>query len=314
MSFRKEPLLECKSDIDEYTKYCLGYPTHGEFKPFFFNKHRAPLNIEGMYGDESLFVICGGPSLKSINFDLLRTPGVMLMTINNNAVTLLNRKITPRFSVFCDEPDSFISQILLNPAIQKFTPFGNHGKPMWDNEKWCSMDKSLKKQNNITYFFRNEKFMEKRWYKEASINWGLAKEIGDMRSTMLAAIKISYVLGFRKVYLLGCDFDMKKENSYAFNENRSDSLVRTNNKNYKILNDDILPKLKSQGELLNFFVYNCNKDSKMTAYEYISLETAVKNATEKCGPTDVIETKGLYNVEYIEKLKLTREQAIQKNS
>lgn len=296
-------------DIEEFNDYGLACCKYNQYLPSLFNRFKASVNMEGLYARESLFLIGGGHSLNTINFELLKKPGVMAMTINNSAVSLLNHYVTPQFSIFCDLPDHYCRQILLNPAIIKFAPFNLHGKPLFDNEGWKPLNLRLRDINNVFYFFRNTKFNAQGWFKEATVNWGSSKESGeDMRSTLLAAIKTAYILGFRNIYLIGVDFKMSKKNPYSFNEGRNQHMLLTNNRNYQIMAEKYLPDIKKYGEKEKFYIFNTNKDSNLQVFDYISLEDAVIKSTSKLGAVEKIQTKGMY-LSYKQKTTLTREQA-----
>ena len=84
---------------------------------------------------------------------------------------------------------------------------------------------------------------------------------------MLAAIKILYVLGFRDIYLLGCDFKMTKEDKYAFEENRGEGAIRGNNRSYSIMTKRF-EAMKEHFTERGLSVYNCNKDSALEVFPY----------------------------------------------
>jgi hypothetical protein len=152
---------------------------------------------------------------------------------------------------------------------------------------------------SVFYFKRNLKFNVKKFLTEPTVNWGNSEkrvdEIGCKggRSVMLAAFKMMYYLGFRNIYLLGADFKMEKgKDNYAFPQNRTDNLIRGNNQTYQDLNKRfvaLLPEFYEKG----LKVYNCNKDSNLTSFPYMSYENAVKNATEPFNKT--IDTLGWYD-------------------
>lgn len=94
---------------------------------------------------------------------------------------------------------------------------------------------------------------------------------------LLAVLRISYLLGFRKVYLVGCDFHMDASSKYWFAEERTPSAIKNNQNSYRILTryfEQLAPHFASVG----FEVYNCTKDSKLTVYPSMSLEDAVAAA------------------------------------
>jgi hypothetical protein len=113
---------------------------------------------------------------------------------------------------------------------------------------------------------------------------------------MLAAIRILFLLGVRKVFLLGVDLDMTADKKYHFDQERSHGSIRGNNSTYKMLQDRFR-LLKPQLDSVGFEVYNCNPDSKLATFPHMSYDDAVKIARHPKFPLDVTteRTEGLYD-------------------
>jgi hypothetical protein len=130
---------------------------------------------------------------------------------------------------------------------------------------------------------------------EDSFNWGNSKQFGGKRSVMLIAMKMLYYLGIRKVFLLGCDFNMSADSTYHFKQERHASSVRGNNSTYEELCHRF-EQLKPIFDKLGYQVFNCNADSNLKVFPFVSFEDAIASVDF---PDVVSErTDGLYDREY----------------
>lgn len=282
---------------------------HTMAQPFFFKCNRTPANIEGSYMNMPLFLVSNGPSLLECNLELLKTPGIMTMSLNNGASTLLMKGITPDFWMCVDQPQRFVKQIWLNPRITKLIPYASFDKTLWDNEKWELMKIQPRQCPNVLGFMRNEKFHAGRFFTEESMNWGNHSKFGGGRTVLLPAIRAAHLLGFRKVYLLGVDLHMDAGKGYHFNEGRTKGAINGNNSTYQKLINDYLPGIKKSGEPIGFKIYNCNQNSAVKCFDYVPFTQAVEESVNLWGPVDKIQTDGMY-LEEKSKLGTTREAAI----
>jgi hypothetical protein len=159
---------------------------------------------------------------------------------------------------------------------------------------------------NVIGYRRNEKFVAERWLFESHIGWGNHKDFGGGRSVMLPALRILFLLGFRKVYLLGCDMRMTEQYAYHFDEQRSKGAVNCNMSTYDRLKSEYLPSLKPYFEAEGFNVYNCNPDSELKVFPYLPFEDAIKDATKNLGNIPNERVWGMYS-NNDENLKLKQE-------
>jgi len=274
--------------------------------PYFFTREGSQLNLVGMYRGGAAFLIAGGPSFNSVDKGKLARAPVFTMTLNNSC-----RTFRPNAGVIVDDPCRFIASLWLDPKIMKFVPMSAFEKPLWDNRTVISRDGSksfhFEPMNmkvgdcpNVVGYRRNEKFVAARFLYEDTINWGCHKDFGGGRSVMLAAMRILFLLGFRRVYLLGVDFDMSEDKKYHFQEGRTDAAVKGNMSTYSKM-------VKWFGELQphflaeNFIVRNCNPNSRLKAFPPIDFDEAVYEASHHVGDLDEERTDGMY-VKYEEKV------------
>lgn len=276
----------------------VGSCVQGEFKqhnPMFFTREMANLNLVGQYRGASAFLIASGPSFNKCDKSLLKKPGVWSMT-TNNAV----RSHRGQAACIVDDPCRFIKSLWLDPSIQKFVPDSAFEKPLWDNEAWQPLGINVGDCPNVVGFRRNSKFVPWRFMYEDTVNWGCDEKWGGCRSVFLASIRILYEIGFRNVYLVGADFNMSEDYGYHFDEGRDKGAVNCNNNTYAAMIEwfeELQPYFLAE----NFIVKNCNPESALTAFPFISLEDAVAEATCLIGDTENERTRGMYKT-YEEKI------------
>jgi hypothetical protein len=273
----------------------VGFSVSNEYYqhvPFFYTRENASVNILGNYRGASLFIVCNGPSLASGNFDLslLKRPGIMTYGMNNGA-----RTIRPNFWSCVDDPKRFLKSIWLDPTITKFVPHAHAEKPIFDNEKWQDTNQLVGQCPNVIYYHRNEKFMADRFLFEDTINWGNSGDNGGGRSVFLPVLRIAFLLGFRKIYLLGADFKMSENYTYHFDEQRSKGAVNGNNNTYDRLKDQYLPELKPYLEAEGVEIYNCNPDSNLKVFDFMDYREAIRRASSDLGDVDNERTWGMYS-------------------
>jgi len=302
MGTRRRSLLKDGNDIKTFRHHRdrhLGHCVSNEYyqqTPFFFTRECAQLNLVGQYKGASAFLILNGPSLVSGMYDLaaLKKPGVITYGVNNGPATF-----RPTFWSCVDDPQRFLKSIWLDPAITKFVPHAHAEKPIFDNDTWSEMKKEGKKVlvgecPNCVFFHRNEKFEASRWLFEDKINWGNSGQYGGGRSVMLPAVRILFLLGFRRIYLLGADFTMSEDYTYHFDERREKGAVNCNKKTYKIMNTEYYPKLQPYFKEEGLEVYNCNPDSGLTCFPHMPFSEAMEEVTGKLGKVEDERTWGMY--------------------
>ena len=265
--------------------------------PLLFTQDHHPLWLGDIYRGRSAFLIAGGPSFAQLDPTKLRLPGVLTMGLNNSVKTF-----RPNLWTCVDSPDHFLRSIWLDPAIQKFVPICHASKFIFNSDEWKFMDIRVGDCPNMVYFKRNEHFQAKQFLWEDCINWGNHKKHGGGRSVMLAALRILFILGIRRVFLLGADFKMNPSTNYHFEQGRSRGSISGNNSTYHLLNkwfSELRPLFEEQ----HFYVYNCNPESGLKAFDFVSFDQAIADVTEEFGNIDIPNerTKGLYDTKLDDK-------------
>jgi len=289
--------------------------------PMLFTADRHPVWIGDLFRGRSLFLTLSGPSLQAVNLDPLRDPGMMTMGVNNSPAAF-------RPNLWCevDNPQNFLMSTWLDSRIMKFCPLDHAAKKLFDSARWRESKTLVQDCPNVFFYQRNERFDPAQWLHEDTLNWGNhsdlcvkcnfqrpskkdiergakkikvcpncgSKHFGS-RTVMLPTIRIAFILGFRKVFLLGADFKMQHgKQNYAFEQDRSKQSVKNNNNTYEILNyrfEQLRPYFEKHG----FHVLNCTQGSGLTAFDFIPYNKALQIAQAEMPDMDKETTAGMYD-------------------
>lgn len=273
----------------------------------FRDLHGNPLNLRNLYRGASCFIILSGPSITDLNLSMLYRRGVITLGINNSPAIF-----RPNIWTYSDRPSKFHDAIWRDPAVLKSVVIS----PRSHMRKWPINEKLGPEQfapakwpNGETMYpenmpgvighVRNTTFTPETWLSEPSINRGNSAKSAKANShphcinTMFTAVKTAYALGFRIVYLLGCDFRMTAAQPYAFQQKKEQGGVNGNNFSYEKMNvmfGLLLPYFEKAG----FHVYNCNPDSSLTVFDHVPYGEAIEAATSHV-PQDPLDTEGWYS-------------------
>jgi hypothetical protein len=263
----------------------------GPRRPTFYKIHskvQTPINLTDLYRNAGCFFIGSGPSFAKVNKDQLKKPGVLTWGVNNSP-----KAFRPNLWCCVDEPARFLESVWRDPTIMKFCGTGKAGKPIWDHAKWGYSKTLVQDCPNVIHITRNSQFQAAKFLTEDTINWGNNKDYGGGRSVMIASIKIMYLLGIRRVYLLGVDFKMTESYRYHFEEQRSKGAIRNNQASYhKMLSyfTQLAPYFKDAG----FQIFNCTQGSELTCFPYMRLDDAIKKEIADIPDPVAEKTHGMY--------------------
>jgi hypothetical protein len=303
----------------------LQYGKFYQSTPMFFTAEGHNLWLGDMYRGGSLFLVSSGPSTKDMDLSGLDQPGIVTMGLNNSP-----RRHRPNLWSCVDSPSSFLRSVWLDPRIQKFIPICSADKPIFDNDSIIERDANgnviLDKDGkailhddkakfmyregnqplrvrdcpNVVYYRRNEHFRANQFLWEDTINWGNHGDLGGGRSIFIVTLRLAYLLGFRKFYLLGVDFNMSPDQKYSFPQDRSPSSIRGNNSSYEIITkrcEELKPIFDKEG----YEVYNCNPNSALKVFPHVPLAEAIDRTLKEYwhGGTPIDtkreNTEGLYD-------------------
>ena len=275
---------------------------YGQNCPFFFTYEGANVSLDGLYRGSAAFLVGGGPSLLKEKYHALCSPGILTFGMNNSA-----KLIRPNLWSCVDDPSRFLYSIWKDPRIMKFIPQATFNKCLWKStlingeQKWEIAKKDNGKEEhvgdcpNVIGFRRNEKFHAPRFFTENTINWGCHKKYGGCRSVMLSSIRILYILGVRRIYLVGVDLKMDEENKYSFDEGRTKGAIKNNNHTYQRMLTDYFPKLKPEADKWGLEIFCCNAESDLCKiFPHASFKEAIQYAARDIGKVSEEKTKGMY--------------------
>jgi len=272
-----------------------------------FTTDNTRISLKNIYKNSSAFLILSGPSFKQIldsrekislgskEFwykDALKYPGFLTMGVNNSV-----KSFRPNLWTSVDEPNRFMKSIWIDPKIQKFIPYEYMNKNIFDNILWQETNTPVSICPNVFGIERNDRFNASTFLTEPTFNWGDHRDYGGCRSVMLICIKLLYYLGVREIYLLGCDFKMDKDNKYHFSQDRSKQAINNNTKTYQKMIERF-ELLKPLLEEVGLNIYNCNAESQLKVFPFLSIEQAIIKAYERFNidiKTEKVE--GLYDRE-----------------
>lgn len=282
----------------------VGFPLKNYVQPapIFFTEDAHNLWLGDIYRGTSCFLVLGGPSFGKLleqtfelngktytTKELLEYPGHIIAGVNNSP-----KSIRPNIWVSVDHPQRFVKSIFIDPKIQKFVPLDHTNKHIFDSTLWDVDELTVGECPNVVYYRRNERFQPDQFLWEDTINWGEHKDYGGKRSVMLAAIRILFHLGIRKVYLLGCDFKMDEKYTYHFEQARAEGSVKGNNSTYQKLQERFMV-LKPIFDENGFEVYNCNPESGLTAFPYKPFVECIKDKFYDMPNIETERSSGLYD-------------------
>ncbi len=257
-------------------------------KMFFrFDKGaRIPIDLDNSFSG-SCFIAGGAPSLLKENLELLKTPGIPVISMNNTAST-----VPSTIWVSADKPQCYSPRILLDPKIMKFS--------MISRRDLMVGDKKMMELPNMYFYGATEKHFNIHNFLNPN------RDIWWIKNVMPITLQIAYNLGFRKVYLIGCSFKISKEEQYSYKTNLDEHQVNYNQRTYKNFVEKMKlmkPHFKDKG----FEVISSTPDSSLNEFfPFVPFEDAVREvlkdfpkeyATEKCLHSSEMTSDKLKNIE-----------------
>lgn len=288
---------------EEWDNGLLKFSDYFSTPPMFFTKDLATVPFENRFNGGHAFLIAGGPSFGLLDYKQLYKAGVLTMGINNSAATF-----RPNLWTCVDSPSNFLASIWQDPQIEKIVPISHINKKLFDSSRWKNSKLSVGDCPNVFYYRRNEVVNTEDFLLEDTFNWGNHSKVGGGRSVFLAAIKILFVMGIRNLYLLGVDFNMSENNKYHFKQDRTKGSIKGNNTTYASM-IQWFEELRPQFDQVGYNVFNCNKNSALKAFPYMSFDDAITKATENMVDVMAEKTDGMYSRRDDEKKEKAKKEA-----
>jgi len=253
------------------------------------------ISLGGFYKGRSAFLVLSGPSLNGLDLTRLDRRGIVTMGVNNSWT--VHR---PTLWTCVDDPGRFIDTGWKDPGVLKFVPVCHWGRKLRIQAKDGTMRDSayrVAQMPSVLFFRRSNHFDHERFLTGDTVPWGNDPKSTDSlgikgkRSVMLVALRLLHHIGFRTVYLLGCDFRMAADHKYAFDETREAAAIRHNNVLYDSLSrrfEALLPHFEKH----RFRVVNCSPGSGLGVFEQMPYADAIAAASAECSKP--INTQGWY--------------------
>lgn len=240
------------------------------------------VSLENRYAGQSVFLLCGGPSLTDNDLSLLDQRGIVTMAVNN--AWAIHR---PTLWTHADPPSSFHHVGWNDPGITKFVPIPYADAEIMEkrDDAFIHSSKTTRDAPNVWFYPRRLGFDPDTFFDEPAVCWGNGEKMVDslglrgQRSCMYAALRLLVYLGFHRVYIVGADFRMTEDRGYAFEQDRDARLVKGNNSAYEIMNQRF-NSLNSALAERGVQVFNCAEGSGLTAFPFKPFSEAVEAATE----------------------------------
>lgn len=233
-------------------------------------------SLRNLWAPNPGFLVCGGPSLKTINFHKLNERGVVSLGVNNVAA------YAP-VSAWCysDPTNKFHQNLFLDPKIITFAPTPKLNETLYaktEDGKFHNTDIVVRDCPNTYGFVRRTEFHAKEFLTTNFAQWGVGgnKGEGDGRGwrclfTMLLGLRLLCYLGCPRIYLLGVDFYMDDKAQYSFNQSK-----KPRNGRY-VHENQLLSEAKPALDAVGIEVFNCNPQSRCDVFDFVSFEDALKD-------------------------------------
>ncbi len=263
-----------------------------------YSRDNNKVDLKDLYYGSSIFLLLSGPSLLDSPLECLREINAYTFGVNNSWSVY-----RPTFWTCMDGVEKFLSGGWRDPRITKLIPNGkqNHQLRTKTDKGFFNLSTKAGDCPGVLYYNRNLELDPTTFLTESTVNWGQDGKTQDLlgikgcRSVMLAAVRLCYYLGFRTIYMLGCDFNMTPgKQNYAFPQDRWDTSIQGNNNTYEGLRRRF-KALQSHFENHGLKIFNCNPDSKLDTIRHKPIEEALE---EYCNSLPEMEdTLGWYDKE-----------------
>lgn len=162
--------------------------------------------LKNMYSGKRCFIIATGPSLRSE--DILALRNEYTFTMNAMCLKYEELKWTPTFYVIQDVAVfQKLKDNIHNPNIKYIFVDGRHKKHCIKHSNWRFFPR-LSSYNSYDAYFRNI-------YK-AKFSNDIHSVVYDGFTVTCSAIQIAAYMGFKEIYLLGCDCGYSEDKSKRY--------------------------------------------------------------------------------------------------
>lgn len=252
-----------------------------------------PLDLSGLWHPSPGFLVCGGPSLRTIDYRRIAERGIVSLAVNNVA------GFAPiRAWCFSDPQNKFHHGSFLDPAVMTFAPhakLNKHIRAKLPGNGFRNTRIRVRDCPNTFGFARRTTFCAETFLTDWYSQWGYGGKAGEDRpfsrlATMLCGLRLMHYLGCPRVYLLGVDLDKESQEpgkAYCFDERGSGGMRHLAKENrYAHL-------LRPVFDAAGWQVLNCNPASKLDAFDYVPFEAALADC-KSCVPDEPFDLRDWY--------------------
>jgi len=237
-------------------------------KFFIMINKKKILKYCGKHSGETCFIIGNGPSIKDVDLVSLRSE----YTFGTNRIYLHNSLNHFILNYYCASDNSILSET----GFKKFLI--NNNTTFFLNYNFLKSWVVLKNQRkNIELLYMNT---NKRLWDERKLSQDLHLETYWAHTVILEfCIPLAFYMGFKRIYLLGCDTNYSSETTHFYGNNTNansiaGSISRENWYGLVLKGYNIVKEYALNNDIE---IYDCALNSKLNQFEKISLETALRN-------------------------------------
>lgn len=222
------------------------------------------------------FLVCGGPSLKTFDLELLRGRGVVSLAINNAAGYAPVTAWT-----FSDPQYKFHWGQFTDPKVITFCPAPKlcrhvRVKVPGAPDGFEFSDLRVQDCPNTWGYSRKTVFDAETFLTTPYAHWGFGGKQGTDRSftnlnTMFLGLRLLCYLGLKTIFLVGVDFNREPGSWYAWAQDKGGGGAW-----HKSI--ELCRRLRPVFEAAGISVYNCNPESRLTVWPHHDYEAAIAHA------------------------------------
>lgn len=244
------------------------------------------------------FLVCGGPSINTVDYKRLGERGICSLAINN-----VSGYVPVTAMTFSDPPEKFHYGVLLDPCVLKFVPKAKLRQKIRlrnpETREFIKTEIRVRNCPSVFGYNRSSEFWADKFLTSTGATCGNndrgVRATGGPKTinSMLLGFRLMHYLGVRRVFLLGVDFGMsgteRQAGNYAFAQAGS---PRGNNSAYKVLSawlGELAPIFAADG----MEVFNCNPESRLTVFPHVPFEEALENCRYPV-PPEPFDLEGWY--------------------
>ena len=219
---------------------------------------RIPVDLDNMYHG-TCFIAGGSPILLKEDLGLLNQRGLNILAMNNAASV-----VPANLWVGGDKPGCYSKRVLYDQSLMKFAIISRASLEVEPNLKLSTL-------SNMFFFGTSTDFNSKNLLRPH-------RDLVWWKNTFYIAIQLAFRLGFRKIYLIGCQFKISEENQYSYKSDLDKRAIDWNQRTYNQVVTR-MKELKPHFEDYKLTVKSSTPDSPLNeTFGYVSMKLAVEDA------------------------------------